>query len=224
VPLLNGKTTPEDFDVDPAGKPEGQHSNEPDNGDVHPAQLWKLVLEAGPLVIFFIANSYHGIFYATGAFMIATVLSLAVSKAKFGRIPIMPLVSGVFVLVFGALTLYLQEDFFIKIKPTIVNLLFAAILFGGLFAGHSLLRHLFGEVFHLTDRGWRLLTFRWACFFVFLAILNEIVWRNFSTDFWAGFKLMGVMPITMIFAIAQLGLIQRYDASRSDASEERSSS
>ena len=218
------KTTPEDLDVDPAGKPEGQQSNEPDNGDVDPAQLWKLVLEAGPLVIFFIANSYHGIFYATGAFMIATVLSLAVSKAKFGRIPIMPLVSGVFVLVFGALTLYLQEDFFIKIKPTIVNLLFAAILFGGLFAGHSLLRHLFGEVFHLTDRGWRLLTFRWACFFVFLAILNEIVWRNFSTDFWAGFKLMGVMPVTMIFAIAQLGQIQRYDASRSDASEERSSS
>jgi intracellular septation protein len=209
--------------VDPAGKPERQQSNEPESGDVDPAQVWKLVLEAGPLVIFFIANSYYGIFYATGAFMIATVLSLAVSKAKFGRIPIMPLVSGVFVLVFGALTLYLQEDFFIKIKPTIVNLLFATILFGGLFAGHSLLRHLFGEVFHLTDRGWRLLTFRWACFFVFLAILNEIVWRNFSTDFWAGFKLMGVMPITMIFAISQLGLIQRYDASRSDTSDERSS-
>jgi intracellular septation protein len=218
------KTTPEDHDVDPAGKPERPQSNGPDSGNVDPAQLWKLVLEAGPLVIFFIANSYYGIFHATGAFMIATVLSLAVSKAKFGRIPIMPLVSGVFILVFGALTLYLQEEFFIKIKPTIVNLLFAAILFGGLFAGHSLLRHLFGEVFHLTDRGWRLLTFRWACFFVFLAILNEIVWRNFSTDFWAGFKLMGVMPITMIFAIAQLGLIQRYDASRSDASEERSSS
>jgi intracellular septation protein len=210
--------------VDSAGKPSPQQTNGPDSGDVDPAQLWKLVLEAGPLVIFFVANSYYGIFHATGAFMVATILSLVVSKAKFGRIPIMPLVSGVFVLVFGALTLYLQEEFFIKIKPTIVNLLFASILFGGLFAGHSLLRHLFGEVFHLTDEGWRLLTFRWACFFVFLAILNEVVWRNFSTDFWAGFKLMGVMPITMIFAIAQLGLIQRHDASRDESSEERSSS
>jgi len=207
--------------VDPAGKPDQQPKTEDETPEVDPAQLWKLVLEAGPLVVFFVANSYYGIFFATGVFMAATVLSLTVSKVKFGRIPIMPLVSGFFVLVFGALTLYLQEDFFIKIKPTIVNLLFATILFGGLLAGHSLLRHLFGEVFNLSDKGWRVLTFRWACFFVFLAVLNEFIWRNFSTDFWAAFKLMGVMPITMIFAIAQLGLIQKYDATEPSAADER---
>lgn len=207
--------------MDPAGKPDQQPKTEDETPEVDPAQLWKLVLEAGPLVVFFVANSYYGIFFATGVFMAATVLSLTVSKVKFGRIPIMPLVSGFFVLVFGALTLYLQEDFFIKIKPTIVNLLFATILFGGLLAGHSLLRHLFGEVFNLSDKGWRVLTFRWACFFVFLAVLNEFIWRNFSTDFWAAFKLMGVMPITMIFAIAQLGLIQKYDATEPSAADER---
>lgn len=202
-----------------AGKQDPEPPKADEGAEIEPAQLWKLVLEAGPLVVFFVANSYYGIFYATGAFMIATVLSLTVSRVKFGRIPIMPLVSGLFVLVFGALTLYLQEEFFIKIKPTIVNLLFASILFGGLMAGHSLLRYLFGEVFKLTNEGWRLLTFRWACFFVFLAILNEFIWRNFSTEFWAAFKLMGVMPITMVFAISQLGLIQKYDAGRSAPSE-----
>lgn len=180
---------------------------------LEPGQLTKLLLEAGPLVIFFVSNSWYGIFTATGAFMVATIVALAVSRIKFGRIPIMPLVSGFFILVFGALTLYFEEEYFIKIKPTVVNLLFATILFGGLLAGHSLLRYLFGEVFKLKDEGWRLLTFRWACFFVFLAIVNEIVWRNFSTDFWAGFKLMGIMPITMIFAISQIGLLQKYDAS-----------
>ena len=182
-------------------------------------QFAKLVLEAGPLVVFFVANSYWGIFPATGAFMVATILALTVSRLKFGRIPVMPLVSGFFVLTFGALTLYFQEEYFIKVKPTIVNTLFAAILFGGLLAGHSLLRYLFSEVFRLSDRGWRLLTFRWACFFIFLAILNEFIWRNFSTDFWAGFKLMGVMPITMIFAISQIGLLQKYDVSERKTSK-----
>lgn len=185
-------------------------------------QLAKLVLEAGPLVIFFVMNSYYGIFPATGGFMLATVVALTVSRLKFGRIPVMPLVSGFFVLTFGALTLYFHEEFFIKIKPTVVNLLFATILFGGLLAGHSLLRYLFGEVFKLKDRGWQLLTFRWACFFVFLAILNEVIWRNFSTDFWAGFKLMGVMPITFIFAISQIGLLQKYDATEPEQTDETS--
>lgn len=190
-----------------ADRDEGAAVAEP---PVEQGQFAKLVLEAGPLVVFFIANSQYGIFVATGAFMIATVLALTVSRWKFGRIPIMPLVSGFFVLTFGALTLYFQEEYFIKIKPTIVNLLFSIILFGGLLFGQSLLRYLFGEVFKLQDRGWRLLTFRWACFFVFLAVLNEVVWRNFSTEFWAGFKLMGVMPITMIFAVSQIGLLQKY--------------
>lgn len=182
-------------------------------------QFAKLLLEAGPLVVFFVSNAYLGIFPATGAFMVATILALVVSRLKFGRIPVMPLVSGFFVLSFGGLTLYFQEEYFIKIKPTIVNLLFSVILFGGLLAGHSFLRYLFGEVFKLQDRGWKILTFRWACFFVFLAVVNELVWRNFSTEFWAGFKLMGIMPITMIFAISQVGLLQRYDASTTSESD-----
>ncbi|MGI9523658.1 MAG: septation protein A [Hyphomicrobiaceae bacterium] len=182
-------------------------------GEVDVNQFAKLLLEAGPLVVFFVTNSYAKIFWATGAFMIATVIALVVSRLLFRRIPLMPLVGGVFVLGFGAVTLLLQDEFYIKIKPTVVNLLFASILFGGLLMGQSLLRYLFGEVFRLQDRGWKLLTFRWACFFVFLAILNEFIWRSFSTEFWAAFKLLGVMPITMVFAIAQLGLIKKYDMS-----------
>lgn len=182
-------------------------------------QLARLMLEAGPLVVFFVANARTNIFTATAAFMVATTLALVISKMRYKRIPVMPLVSGVFVLFFGALTLYFHEDYFIKIKPTIVNCLFSAILFGGLMFGHPLLRHIFGDVFNLQDRGWKILTFRWAVFFLFLAVINEVVWRNFSTDFWAAFKLAGVMPITTIFAISQVGLIHRYDASGADATE-----
>lgn len=174
-------------------------------------ELGKMALELGPLAVFFVTNSYGNIFLATGAFMVATIIALVVSRAIYGRIPIMPLVSGVLVLIFGSLTLWLQEDFFIKIKPTVVNLLFATILFGGLLMGHSLLRYLFGEVFRLTERGWQILTFRWACFFVLLAVLNEVVWRSFTTEFWAGFKLFGIMPITMIFAVLQIGLLKQHE-------------
>lgn len=172
--------------------------------------LLKFLLELGPLVVFFIVNARAGIFWGTGCFVAATVVSLVASRMMFGRIPIMPLVSGVFVVVFGGLTLYLQDELFIKLKPTIVNGIFASILFGGLYFGHSLLRYLFGEVFQLTDEGWRKLTFRWACFFVFLACLNEAAWRLLSTDAWISFKLFGIMPITMLFAISQVGLLKRY--------------
>ena len=188
-----------------------------DEPEFDPNQLMKLLLEAGPLVVFFVTNSYAKIFWATGAFMVATTIALIVSRVVFKRIPLMPLVGGVFVLGFGAVTLLLQDEFYIKIKPTVVNLVFASILFGGLLMGQSLLKYLFAEVFHLQERGWRIFTFRWACFFVFLAILNEIIWRSFSTDFWAGFKLFGVMPITMAFAISQLGLIKKYDTRMSGA-------
>jgi len=171
----------------------------------------KLLVELGPLVVFFVGNARFGIFAGTGAFMVATLVALAVSRALLGRIPTMPLVSGVFVLVFGGLTLWLQDDQFIKLKPTIVNGLFAAILFGGLAAGKSLLKVVFDDVFRLTEDGWRQLTLRWALFFVFLAVLNEIVWRSSSTDFWVSFKVFGIMPITMVFAIAQVGLLKRHE-------------
>ena len=176
------------------------------------SQLLKLGLEIAPLVIFFVVNSYRGIFWGTGAFMVATVLSLIISRTVFGRIPVMPLVSGIFVVAFGTLTLLLHDALFIKLKPTIVNALFSIILFGGLLSGRPLLRHLMGDVFQLSERGWSVLTFRWACFFAFLAILNEIVWRNFSESFWISFKIWGIMPLTMAFALAQVGVLKRYQA------------
>ena len=174
------------------------------------AQLMKLALEIAPLVIFFVVNAYRDIFWGTGAFMVATIVSLVVSRALLGRIPVMPFVSGIFVVTFGALTLVLQDSLFIKLKPTIVNALFSIILFGGLLLGRPLLKQLMGDVFQLTARGWIVLTFRWACFFAFLAVVNEVVWRNFSESFWISFKLWGIMPLTMAFALSQLSLLKRH--------------
>jgi intracellular septation protein len=175
------------------------------------SQLLKLAVEVGPLVVFFIVNARAGIFWGTGIFMGATVVSLIASRFVFGRIPVMPLISGACVVVFGGLTLYLQDDHFIKLKPTIVNSLFAGSLFVGLLMGHSLLKVIFGEVFRLNEDGWRKLTIRWACFFAFLAILNEVVWRTVSTDTWVSSTAFAIMPITMIFALAQIGLLRAHE-------------
>ena len=179
-------------------------------------QFGKLLLELGPLAVFFVANSQRGIFWGTGAFIVATVIALAVSWSLLGKVPMMPLVSGLFIVVFGGLTIWLQDDLFIKMKPTIVNGLFAAILFAGLAFGHSLLRHLFGEAFELREPGWRILTLRWACFFVVLALLNEIVWRNTSTETWISFKLFGILPLTIAFMIFQVGILKRYGVDRTE--------
>jgi intracellular septation protein len=190
----------------------------PDTNDgpqLNRKQLIKLAVELGPLLVFFITNSRYGIFAGTGAFMAATVVSLIASHFLLGRIATMPLVTGVFVLVFGGLTLYLQDDHFIKVKPTIVNGLFAAILFAGLASGRLFLKVIFGDVMHLSEEGWRILTLRWAVFFVFLAILNEVMWRLFSTDTWVAFKVFGIMPITFVFALAQIGLLKKYEATTS---------
>ena len=171
--------------------------------------LLKLVLEIGPLVVFFVANAQYGIFPATGAFMVAVILALGVNYALEKRVPVMPLVSGFFVLTFGALTLILNDELFIKLKPTIVNGLFALILFGGLAAGRALLQPLLGSMLPMAHEGWRRLTLYWACFFVVLAIINEIVWRNFSTDFWVSFKLFGIMPLTIVFSGLALFAVRR---------------
>ena len=143
--------------------------------------------------------------------MAATVASLAASWTILRRIPTMPLVSGLFVLVFGGLTLWLQNDQFIKLKPTIVNGLFAVILLGGLATGRTFLKVVFGDVFRISEAGWRQLTLRWSLFFIALALLNEVVWRSFSTDFWVSFKVFGIMPLTMAFAFAQVGLLKKYE-------------
>ncbi|TBW35833.1 septation protein A [Siculibacillus lacustris] len=174
----------------------------------------KLVLELGPLAVFFAVNAAtsktHGLYPATAAFMVATAVALIASWLLLRRVPIMPLVSGAVVLVFGSLTLILQDELFIKLKPTIVNSLFGTVLIGGLFFGRSLLGVVFDSVFDLDAAGWRSLTLRWGLFFFVLAGINEVVWRNFSTDTWVWFKVFGIMPITFVFALAQIPLIQRH--------------
>ena len=170
----------------------------------------KLVVELGPLLIFFGVNAAYGIFAGTAAFMVTTVAALAYAWWRYHKIPVMPLVSAVIVLAFGGLTLYLRDDTFIKLKPTIVYTMFAVLLLAGLAMKKPVLALLFGPVFNLTDEGWRKLTVRWAVFFVAMAVINEIVWRNFSTDTWVSFKAFGFLPITLLFAMAQVPLMQRY--------------
>ena len=185
----------------------------------------KLVLELGPLVIFFFVNAKgeflierfgmgnlfpEPIFLATAVFMVVMLASIAISWIISRHLAIMPLITGIVVLVMGGLTLWLQDDTFIKVKPTIVNVFFGGVLLFGLAFGRSLLAYVFDAAFALDHEGWRKLTLRWGLFFLFLAGLNEIVWRTQSTDFWVAFKVWGTMPLTMIFALAQLPLMQRH--------------
>jgi intracellular septation protein len=151
-----------------------------------------------------------GIYAGTAAFMAATLLSLAVAWLRYHKVPVMPLVSGAIVLVFGGLTLYLRDETFIKLKPTIVYSMFAVLLAAGLLMKKPMLELLLGPVFNLTEEGWRKLTLRWALFFVAMAVLNELIWRNVSTDAWVSFKAFGFLPLTFLFALAQVPLMHRH--------------
>ncbi|BCB17455.1 putative intracellular septation protein A [Bosea sp. ANAM02] len=183
--------------------------------------LLKLALEFGPLAIFFFANSYgdrlfgvaedRRIFVATGIFIAASLIALALSRALLGYLPRMAIVNAIVVTVFGGLTLALDDAFFIKVKPTIVNALFGSVLLGGLFFGRSLLSLVLETVLQLDEEGWRKLTFRWGLFFFVLAAINEVVWRTQTQDFWVAFKVWGVMPLTMVFALAQTPLILKHE-------------
>jgi len=172
----------------------------------------KIALDLGPLVLFFFANSRYGIFTATATFMVAVLAALAASYVLTRRLPIMPVVTAIIVVIFGGLTLLLHNDTFIKIKPTIIYALFGAVLLGGLLLGKPLLGVVFDSLFHLTEEGWRKLTLRWALFFFALAVLNEIVWRNSSTNIWVDFKVFGVIPLTLLFGMLQYPLLQKYAA------------
>ena len=181
--------------------------------------ILKLTLDVGPLVLFFVANSRFGIFGATGAFMAAVVAALLVSYTMTRQWPIMPVVTAIVVLVFGGLTLALHDETFIKLKPTIIYVLFGGILLGGYILEKPFLAILFDSMFHLTPEGWRKLTLRWALFFLALAVLNEAIWRTQSTDFWVNFKLFGFVPITFVFVALQYPLLMRYAAEPAPAEE-----
>ncbi len=175
-----------------------------------PPPWLKPTVDYGPLAVFFISYWARDLLTATAALMAATVVALALSLVVARRVPVMPLVTATVVGIFGGLTLYFEDETFIKIKPTIVEALFSLILFGGLARGKPLLKPLMGNAWPMDDIGWRRLTARFACFFAVIAVLNEIVWRTQTTDFWVAFKVFGIMGLTLIFAIAQAPLMKRH--------------
>ena len=179
-------------------------------------QFAKLLVDLAPLLLFFAAYMAAGIYVATAVLMAATVISMIVSRVWLGHISATVVLTTGLVVGFGALTLWLNDARFIKMKPTMVNLLFAIALGGGLLTGRNFLQLLLGQAFRLTEDGWRKLTYRWIGFFLAMAVLNEIVWRNFSEGTWASFKVFGILPITVIFAMLQVGLIHRHGLDTQD--------
>ncbi|MGE5512880.1 MAG: septation protein A [Bacteroidota bacterium] len=171
----------------------------------------KLAIDLAPLLVFFAAYLSLGIFWATGALMVATVVSLIASQRLLGRVSPTLIATAALVLGFGTLTLFFNDPRFIQVKPTIINLLFAVVLLGGLLLKRPVLQTMLGEALRLTDTGWRKLTIRWAGFFLAMAMLNEIVWRNFSETAWASFKVFGILPLTLAFAVLQVGLMKRHE-------------
>lgn len=183
----------------------------------HLAPLPKLALDLGPLLLFFFANSYGGIYFATGAFMVATIVTLAISYYLIRRFPVMPIFTAVIVMVFGALTLWLHDDTFIKLKPTIIYVMFAAILLFGLATGRPLFQLVLDGAFHMKEEGWKKLTLNWSLFFLAMAVVNEFVWRSFTTDQWVTFKTFGFLPLTLAFALLQAPIMSKYAIKDPDA-------
>ncbi len=183
----------------------------------------KQLLEFGPLLVFFIANWKAGIFWATGVFMAVTAAVLIYTYVTTGKVAKVPLASAVLVGVFGGLTLYLQDETFIKVKVTLVNLIFAALLLGGVAFGRYFIRDVMGDALRLPDEAWRTLSLRWGIFFGTLALLNEAVWRNVSTDQWVTFKVFGLMGLTLVFALANAPFMARHMADDASAADEKPS-
>tara|TARA_B100000678_G_scaffold265735_1_gene250071 strand:+ start:73 stop:612 length:540 start_codon:yes stop_codon:yes gene_type:complete len=172
--------------------------------------IYKLLIDIGPLAVFFIFYTRGDLKTAILPFMIATIIAVLFSYIIEKKIPIMPTVGAVIILIFGGLTIYFDNETFFKMKPTIINLLFAGILYGGVILNKSLLRYLLGAALKLQDEGWDILTKRWIGFFIALAILNEIIWRTQTTDIWVNFKVFGILPITFIFTLTQFSTIKKY--------------
>ena len=169
----------------------------------------KLFFEVTPLIVFFLVNSYYGIYQATLYFMITSIIAIPFAWYIDRKIPWMPIVTGIFIILFGGLTLFFQNENFIKFKPTIINIIFAFILLSGLKFKKLFLKMAMSKAFVLKDKTWKKLTVRWSAFFILLAILNELVWRTQSTDFWVSFKVFGILPLTLLFALLQLPIITK---------------
>jgi intracellular septation protein len=196
-----------------------EHHETSTQRSVDPRQYWKIAIDFGPLLIFFGAYVFGGIYWATGTLMVAMVVAVVAARLILGHVSPTLLATMVLVEVFGAMTLWLHDPRFIKMKPTIINLVFAVVLLGGLAMRKPLLKTLLGEALRLTEEGWRILTVRWAVFFVGLALLNEIIWRNFSEGVWASFKVFGILPLTMVFFAFQWGLIRRHTVHSTDPND-----
>lgn len=175
-----------------------------------PMPWLKPTVDYGPLLIFFVAYTLGGLWVATGALMATTLVAIAVSYWAERRVPMVLVVTAAVVMVFGGLTLVFDDDRFIKMKPTIVQALFAVVLLGGLAMGKPLLKPVMSAAWELTDRGWTLLSLRFGLFFAAMAIANEIVWRTQSTDFWVNYKVFGAIGVTLVFTMTQIPLITRY--------------
>jgi intracellular septation protein len=173
--------------------------------------LERLGLDLGPLLIFFAAFEWAGIFAATAAFMVAVLVALAAGYAIERRISPMPVFTAVLVLIFGGLTLYLKNDTFIKMKPTVLYAFFGLTLLGGLAFRRMFVKYVFAAAFELSETGWRKLTYRWGFFFLALAVLNEIVWRTLPTGDWVKFKVFGIIPLILLFALAQMPLVMKHE-------------
>lgn len=171
----------------------------------------KLLLDFAPLAVFFVAFKLADVMVATMALVVTTLVSIAIIYLCERKIALAPLISGILVTVLGGLSVALKDEQFIKMKPTLVNSLFATTLLVGAYGyGRGFLRYVLDVAIHLTDEGWLILSRRWGFFFLFLAGLNEVIWRNFPTDFWVDFKVFGMFTLTMVFAGVQLKMIERY--------------
>ena len=174
------------------------------------SQLRRLVLDLGPLLIFFAGFKFLGIFGATAVFMVAVVTALALDYLLEKRLSPMPLFTAILVLIFGGLTLYLQNAVFLKIKVTILYGFFGATLLGGLAFNRLFIKYVFAQAFELTETGWRQLTWRWGFFFLALAVANELVWRHTTTAQWVSFKVWGIVPLIFLFAMSQTPFILKH--------------
>ena len=170
----------------------------------------KQAIDFAPLLVFFVTNYFWGLMPATGAIMVTTTIAIAISWFVARHIPMMPLVSAILLMIFGGLTLIFDNDIFIKMKPSIVYVMMAIALAIGLYTGRNFMGKLMGGVFSLTDQGWHILTLRWIAFFIFAALLNEVIWRTQPTDVWVSFKVFGFLPLTFVFAAFQAPLLSKH--------------